>query len=374
MGVPLFEIRHMVKEHNIKLYSSNYTLYGDISDRVFHTLNRFTPDIERYSIDEAFLLFKGFSYVNIEEYARIIRNTTTRNTGIPITIGLAATKTLAKVASKKGKKYPGSGGVKALFSQADIDMALSDFPVGDLWGIGRRYEKKLTDFGIRTAAQFIKLNPKWVQRNMTVTGLRMWHELRGKSCIPLDDQPANKKGMCSSRSFGSLITDYKVISNAVSEYSSIVARKLREENTCCKHLRVFLGTHPFRDDLPQYHASYGINLKVATNSTVELVRNAERILNKIIYKPGYKYYRAGVMISDIIPADQIQTYLFDEVDIETSVREAKLMKIMDSVNKIYGRDMVRVANLGYGKEHKLKAVNLSPCYTTRIKDVFEIKV
>lgn len=212
MGIALFEIRELVKKHNIILYSSNYTLYGDLSDRVYNTLGRFTPDIERYSIDEAFLLFKGFDYVNIADYARVIRDTTTRNTGIPITIGLAHTKTLSKVASKKGKQDPKSGGVKALLNQNDIDEALSDFPVGDLWGIGGKYAKLLDHVGIKTASQFIKLNPNWVKRNMTITGLRMWHELQGTSCIALEDVPATKKGMCSSRSFGSLITDYKYIS------------------------------------------------------------------------------------------------------------------------------------------------------------------
>lgn len=373
MGVPLFEIRELVKQHNIIVYSSNYTLYGDISDRVYHTLARYTPDIERYSIDEAFLLFKGFDYYDIEQYARMIRETTTKNTGIPITIGLAHTKTLAKVASKKSKKDPKSGGVKVLFSAADIAEALSDFPVGDLWGIGGKYTKLLNHYGIHTASQFIKLNPAWVKRNMTITGLRMWHELQGKSCIPLEDSPANKKGMCSSRSFGTLITDYKFISNAVAEYASIVGRKLREENTCCKHMRVFVGTHPFRDDLPQYNGSFGVNFKVATSSTVEMVHMAERIL-KVVFKPGYHYYRAGVMINDIIPSNQVQTNLFDDIGSDTRTKQAKLMKVMDNVNKIYGRDMVRTGGLGYGLEHKLKAMNLSPCYTTRIKDIITIKV
>lgn len=161
--------------------------------------------------------------------------------------------------------------------------------------------------------------------------------------------------------------------DAVAEYASIVGRKLREENTCCNHIRVFIGTHPFRDDLPHYNGSFGVNFKVATNSTIELVGMAEKILKKI-YRSGYHYYRAGVMINDIIPSNRVQTYLFDDVDPATRVKQAKLMKVMDSVNKIYGRDVIRTGNLGYGSEHKLKAMNLSPCYTTRIKDVITIKV
>lgn len=369
-GVPAFEIKELIEQHGVAVFSSNYTLYGNISDRVFHTLSRFTPEIERYSIDEAFLLFSGFEHYDIGEYARHIVNTTIGNTGIPVSMGLAVTKTLAKVANKIAKKDPTAAGVKVLIDQQEIDQVLGDFPVEDLWGIGGRYALKLYSYGIKTAGQFVRLRPDWVQRNLTINGLRMWHELRGKPCIPLEEIAPSKKGICSSRSFGKLQTEQEVIAEAVANFAAVCGRKLREQRSSCRMMQVFINTHPFRQDLPAYCASRTHVFDVPTNSTIEMVASAKRLLNAI-FRNGYHYKKAGVLVTDIVPEDQVQMNLFDKIDRE---KQAKAMRALDLVNGNFGTDIVRLGSMGYQKKWKLRNEMLSPCYTTRLSDLFKIQV
>lgn len=369
-GVPIFTIKELVQKNNIQIFSSNYTLFEEVSLRVFNTLSRFTPDIERYSIDEAFLQFNGYENYDIEEYARHIVATTIQNTGIPVSMGLAHSKTLSKVANKLSKTDPNCRGVRALLTKEDIETALIDFPVEDLWGIGGQYAKLLHNMGIKTAGQFVKLNPGWIKRNLNITGLRMWHELQGKSCIPLEDVPPNKKGICSSRSFGKLMTEKEPISEAIANFAALCARKLRNQKSCCKVMSVFICTHPFREDLPQYYKSKLVKFQVATNSTIEMIAEAQNAFSEI-FKKGYHYKKAGVIVMDIIPANQVQTNIFDTID---RGKQAKAMKALDLINGIYGHDVVRLGSQGYSKEWKLRAENLPPCYTTRLSDLITIKI
>ena len=369
-GIPLFTIKDLVEKHHIAVFSSNYSLFEEVSLRVFNTLSRFTPEIERYSIDEAFLQFKGYEHYDIEEYARQIVATTIKNTGIPVSMGLARTKTLSKVANKLSKSDPDCRGVKALLNQQDIDNALKDFPIEDIWGIGGQYTQLLHKMGIHTASQFLKLNTDWIKRNLNITGLRMWHELKGKSCIPLEEIPPNKKGICSSRSFGKLMTEKEPITEAIANYAALCARKLRAQKSCCKVMKVFIQTHPFRADLPQYHGGKLINFEVATNSSIEMVAKAQEAFAQI-FRKGYHYKKAGILVMDIIPESQVQTSIFDNLDRD---KQAKAMKALDLINGRYGIDVVRLGSQGYGKEWKLRSENLPPCYTTQLKDLIEIRL
>jgi len=367
-GVPIFTIKDIVKQNKINVFSSNYSLFEDISLRVFHTLGCFTPEIERYSIDEAFLQFKGYEYYDIVEYAKHIVAVTIKNTGIPVSMGLAHTKTLSKVANKLSKSDPDCQGVKSLLSKDEIAVGLKDFPIEDVWGIGGRYAALLHGMGIRTASQFLKLNPEWIKKNMNITGLRMWHELQGKSCIPLEQIPPGKKGMCTSRSFGKLMTACEPISEAIANYGAVCARKLRAQHSCCKTMKVFIQTHPFRMDLPQYNASKLIVFDVPTNNTFEIVSKAQEAFSEI-FKKGYHYKKAGIMVMDIIPENQVQANFFDIVDRE---KQSKVMNALDLINGRLGHDVVRLGSQGYGGDWKLKSDNLPPNYTTQMNDLIQI--
>lgn len=370
MGVPAFEIKELIEKNNINVFSSNYTLYGDMSNRVMTTLSRFTPEIEIYSIDEAFLQFKGFEFYDLEKYAKHIVKTTTVNTGIPISIGIAPTKTLAKLANKLAKITPNSGGVKIIRTSEEIKAALKDFPVNDIWGIGRKYSMMLNQHGVNTALQFSELPQDWVKSRMTITGVRMWLELKGKTCISMELVPPSKKGICTSRSFGTMLTDLDQISEAVSNYTVQCAKKLRTQDTSCRAITVFVHTNSFRKDLKQYYNSRSIVLPVATNSTIELVKHALDAL-KAIYRKGYQYKKAGVIVTDIIPSSQCQANLFYDLDNE---KHNKIMTALDKINSLYGTNKLRLGSQGFGRTWKLKNEKISPCYTTRIKDLIKVKV
>ncbi|PYF68478.1 Y-family DNA polymerase [Pedobacter nutrimenti] len=371
MGVPAFQIKDLIEEKQVHVFSSNYTLYGDMSNRVMTTLSRFSPNVEIYSIDEAFLLFDGFDHYNLSDYARIIVQTTTKNTGIPISIGIAPTKTLAKLANKIAKKDPIKfQGVMALMNRDEIRAALLDFPVQDVWGIGNRYAMMLNQYGIKTALQFVNLPPDWVKTKMTITGLRMWHELRGKPCIPMEENPPSKKGICTSRSFGKMLNDYEPIAEAVANYSARCAMKLRAQNSSCKVITVFLNTNGFRTDLKQYNNSKSIVLPVATNSSFELNKFALQALC-YIFKSGYSYKKAGVMVTDIVPQSQSQKNLFYQIDDQ---KQNKIMQALDKINALYGSDKLRFGAQGFARQWRLKNEMLSPCYTTRLNELIRIKL
>lgn len=369
MGAPAFQIKDVIESNNVAVFSSNYTLYGDMSARVMRTISGFAENIEIYSIDEAFIDFRGMENFDLAVYGRKIVRTVTRNTGIPVSMGIAPTKTLAKVANKYAKKYKGYKGVCLIDTEEKRVKALQKFKIEDVWGIGRRYEKLLKYHGVNTAYDFTQKSRSWVRKNMTVVGERMWDELRGFPCIEMEDTAKAKKQICTSRSFGTRLTEFEDIFEAVSNYTASCAAKLRKQKSCAAGIMVFIMTNPFRENDPQYVNSRHYKLPVATNSTSELIEFSKLLL-KEIYKKGYSYKKAGTIITEIIPENPVQGDLFDVKD---RAKQKLLMNAVDKINDGAGTYKVRIASQGYGKKWKLKNEKLSPCYTTRIDDIIKIK-
>ena len=364
MGANFFEIENIVKKHDVQVFSTNFVLYADMSLRVKGLLTQFCPQIEDYSIDENFLDFQGFEHINLKDHCKKIVQTIKQGTGIPVSIGIAPTKTLAKVANKYAKRYPAYQNVCLIDSEEKRVKALKNFEIGDVWGIGRQHTKRLTAMGVKTAYDFTQLPQAWVRKYMTVVGERTWSELLGTPCIQMETAPPPKQTIMVSRSFGKMIEDYTTISEAVSNYIAMAAAKLRKQKSCAAALLVFIDTNPYREDLSQYSQHIIMRLPVASNSTQELINYALDGLRKI-YRPGYLYKKAGVMMMDICSEKAVQGNLFDTVDRK---KHGRLMTVLDTVNNRYGRNTLKFAGMGDGKAWKIKQERLSPCYTTRLSD------
>lgn len=369
MGAPAFEIKDVIDKNHVAVLSSNYTLYGDMSNRVMTTLSRYVPEMEIYSIDEAFLNFSGFNNFNLVEYCREITSVTKQNTGIPVSLGIAPTKALAKVANKIAKKNPQHKSVYVLENEEQIKNILSTYPIEDVWGIGGRYALKLQKMGVKTAGDFTRLPGGWVKNEMTIVGFRLWEELQGFPRFELELTAKGKKNICTSRSFGQMSDDYQVLSEAVSNYAASCAAKLRKQKSASGVIMVFVHTNHFRTDLPQYGRNITIELPVANNSSIELVKYAQKGL-KAIFKKGYQYKKAGVIVMDIVPETSIQANMFYDLDQD---KHKKAMVAMDQLNGRFGKNLVKIGSQGYGRKWKLKQEKLSPCYTTRLEDVLKIK-
>ena len=369
MGIPAFRITKFLQQNQVAVYSSNYALYGDLSHRVMSTLEKFAPELEIYSIDEAFLNLAGLS-VQLEEYAKKIRKTVLKNIGIPVSVGIGPTKVLAKTANYYAKKVPDNQGIYVLDSPVKINAALKLFAIEEVWGIGRQYTKLLKSLNIKTAWDFTQLQDDWVKKKMTVVGLRVKKELEGVSCLEMELVPAAKKVICTSRSFGDSQTELGPIREAVATYAARCAAKLRKERSCAGMLMVFIHTNGFRTDELQYEKNFLCKLPVATNSTMELIRYALYAL-EAIYQKGYRYKKAGVLVLDIVPDDRVQGALFDRVDRH---KHAAIMKTLDAVNSKYGRDTLKIAAQGSGEKWKLRQEKLSPCYTTKWDEIITIRV
>ncbi|MBG9378787.1 Y-family DNA polymerase [Panacibacter sp. DH6] len=369
MGTPEFMIREQLKEHNVKIFSSNYTLYGDLSDRVMKTLASFVPRMEIYSIDEAFLDMHELQHTDLLKLAVEIRRTIRKHIGIPVTVGIAPTKTLAKMANRYAKKRYKDVGVYWAADQRLIDEMLAFTEVGDIWGIGMQYARKLTLKGFKTAMDLKSAPDDWIRQQMSVVGLRLIHELRGQASIKWEFTPPAKKNICTSRSFGKLITEYKTIAEAVTNYTALCALKLRQQNACAARLNVFLQTNPHRTQDQQYMHSVTLALEVASNITSELIKYALKGLS-IIYKPGYNFMKCGVMVLDIIPQDKIQYSFFDTAE---RTKQRTMMQAFDKVNRVFGKDIVRFASQGFEKKYRLRAEFLSKRYSTNIDELVIIK-
>jgi DNA polymerase V len=369
MGVPAYQVKTEIKQHGIGVFSSNYSLYGDMSNRVMSTLSSFVENMEVYSIDESFLDFSGFERFDLKEYGEKIVKTTTKGTGIPVSLGIAPTKTLSKVANKFAKKFPAYKGTCIIDSEEKRIKALQLTEISDVWGIGRRRAKLLSKYNVKTAFDFTQLPVGWVRQKMTVTGEQLWKELNGISCIDMEFVPPAKKTICTSRAFGQTITDLEGLKESVSTYAAICAEKLRKQKSCALSLMVFIHTNNFREDLPQYLQNSVIEFPVATNSTIEIVKYA-LIALKRIYKKGYQFKKAGVTITEIIPDAAIQTNIFDNVDRE---KHARLMSVVDQLNDGFKKNNLRLAVQEGSRRWRLKQEKLSPCYTTRISDVLHFK-
>ncbi len=370
MGVPLFQIRKEVEKYGIALFSSNYVLYGDMSRRVMSLLSCYTPKLDQYSIDEAFIDFSDMGDSKyMQKYGQKIVRTVGKGTGIPISLGIAPTRTLAKVASKFAKKYKGYHGCCIIDTEEKRQKALDLFEVGDVFGIGRKMKEHLSKYGIRTAADFARLDGEWVRTAFSITGYRTWRELHGEACISLDELPA-KKSICVSRSFADEgITDKQKLEEAVANFASDCARKLREQNTICRQLTVFAYTSRFRTDLPQDFINLNIRLEIGTNDTSEIIKNAIEGLRANYREGNYAYKKAGVILWDISSANAVQGNLFDKRN------RSKLSALQQTIDKINRRDGIgTVRNAIQGSDRlNIKREHLSPQYTTDINDILVLK-
>lgn len=363
MGVPAYQIKNLVSSHEVAVFSSNYTLYGDMSGRVMSILAGLAPEIEVYSIDEAFLNLDGIQ--NIQSLGIDIVNKISRSTGIPVSLGIAPTKTLAKVANKFAKKYPAYNRLCIIDTEEKRIKALKLTDITDVWGIGRRQATKLEKQRVKTAYDFTQLPGSWIRKNMTVVGERTWKELRGISCIDMESAPPTKKQICTSRSFGKMLTDIDTMAEAIATHASTCAKKLRQQKSYAMSLMVFIHTNNFREDLPQYWKNTVIHLPVPTNDTLEIVHYALAGL-KTIFIQGYQYKKAGVIITEITEGAQMG--LFDKID---RTKREQLMQTIDQINGKHSQ-LVKLAIQGSGRDWKLKQEQLSQRYTTDINEILTI--
>ena len=366
MGVPVFQVRDIIDNNNVYVFSTNFALYGDMSSRVMSLLSDISPEIEIYSIDEAFMNFTGVK--DSVHLASRIKSVVTKSTGIPISIGIAATKTLSKVANYFAKKQTANG-VYALTEQQQIVQALKELPVSKLWGVGSRHLRMLNSYGINTAYDFIQLNEEWVLEKMTIMGLRMQRELKGDPCFGIDAYPSRKKNIRTSRSFGVKVKSLQTIQESIIAHAARCAEKLRIENSCARYVSVILRTNPFSKSQDYYYGYKSINLEIPTNDSMEIV-NAAKILLGSIYKEGLIYTKSGVIVGDTVPADQVQLNLFYSE--QGREKRKNLYKSVDFINQTMGRDKIQLLGQGIAKKWKLKQENLSPCYTTRWTDLLRV--
>lgn len=369
MGQPFYQLRELTEQHQVTALSSNFALYGDMSRRVMNTLKQFAPTIEVYSIDEAFLYFGGMDEAALKEVGAHITQTVRKHTGIPVSIGIAPTKTLAKVAAKLCKQYPALKGSCVMHRPQDIEKVLRAFPVGDVWGIGRRYAKMLKGLEIHTAWQFTQQPEEWVQNKMRIVGVRTWQELHGTPRIKLETARADKQQICTSRSFAKELTDYEDLHASITAFTSISAEKLRKQQSACGQILVFIYTNRFRDDMPQAYESKVIRFETPTDSTLELADYATQAL-QAIYKKGLGYKKAGVILGEIQPKSLLQKNLFDTTDRE---KHTRLMAVVDTINQSEGRNTLILAAQGFDAL-KMNRNHLSPSYTTSWDDILKVKI
>lgn len=372
MGQPFYQVKNLVEKNEVAVFSSNYTLYGDMSRRVMSLLSTYAPSIDIYSIDEAFLDFSGIAEGDeLKQYAENMVRHIKKGTGIPISLGIASTKTLAKVASKFAKKYKAYNGVCMIDTEEKRQKALQLFDISDVWGIGRKASKKLQYHGIKTAWDFVQKSQTWVRNMLTITGERTWRELRGENCIETEELP-HKKSICTSRSFPDKgLNKLSDVEEAVANFAAQCSRKLREQHTVCKSITLFAYTSRFRTDLQQDYIHKTINLEVPTNNIQELVALAVAALRDNWKGEEYLYKKAGVIVWNISPDNAIQGSVFDTIDRN---KQTALSKIIDEINKKNGYNTIRVALQGYNKNWHLKSEHISKQYTTNLKDIIEVKV
>ena len=354
MGEPYFKVKKIVKENNVKIFSSNYSLYGDISRRVMKTLKQFSPKIEIYSIDEAFLDLSSIKDKDLLEYGSIIRKTILKWTGIPTSIGIATTKTLSKIANHVAKKD--SLGVINLINTQQIDKILKKIKINDVWGVGRQLTKFYIKNGINTAYQLKKMPDAWIKKNTNVFGGRTVMELKGLSCISLETYQEKRKNCCVSRSFGRKVTKLEELNESVTTHCLNAAEKIRLDNQTTKKITVFIRTSPFQKDKNYYVNSKDIDLPIRTNDSIELVKQA-LIALKYIYKKGYKYQKVGIIFSALSDVGIYKKNLFSLINSEE--KRKKLMKAIDYTNNKYGRNALSIAHAGLKKKWNIKRQHYS---------------
>jgi len=409
MGKTVFKIRHLIAKHNIHVFSSNYTLYADMSQRIMNILATFTPDIEIYSIDEAFLRLDRLAERDSLRLDRLaerdylslghrMRKQVMQWTGIPVSVGIAQTKTLAKLANTIAKREkplntiakrekPLNGVAKreitmntiakretplngvcdfTRLSRTEREHFMKSTPVEKIWGVGRQYSKKLNMMGVNTVHDFVQLDPKLVRKHMTVVGYRTWLELNGTSCIELEDHTPDKKQIISSRSFGTPITELAPLKEALASYAARAAEKLRSQDGLASIMHVYITTNYFSNS-PQYWKTAAARIHPATAYTPRLIQTAEELLEHI-YRDGYRYKKAGIVLSGISPATSAQYDLF----VRSSPREPNIMKAVDHINHVWGMGTVRTVAEGLKKDWSMQRSQLSKRFTTVWEEVLEV--
>lgn len=359
MGAPLFQVEDLIERENVAVFSSNYTLYGDMSSRVMEALTYFSPELEVYSVDEAFL------DLETESAAEEIRAKIYRWTGLPVSIGIAPNKTLAKIANRTAKKTG-----RGIFSLSDKTLQteiLAKMPVSDIWGIGYNSAKKLKALGIETALQLKEMDRRWARKLLTVVGARLVEELNGKICLPLELAPPPKKSITCSRSFGQLIASIEELHEALDDYLVKACEKLRKQNLTANAVTVFLNTNRF-SKLPQYSNSKTVELANATSSTIELRRWTKRILNEI-YRENFFYKKVGVILQGLQPERSETVRLYDEKQYE---KEKRLCRAIDRLSRRFGRGTVKFGSRKTHRSWHMLCERKSNHYTTSLKDVLQI--
>jgi DNA polymerase V len=359
MGAPYFQNKTRMQQHNVYVFSSNYALYGDLSHRVMDLLQQMEPEVEIYSIDEAFIGLPISRTRQLTEYGHRLRKRIGQCVGIPVSIGIGPTKTLAKIANRIAKKKPSHDGVFDMTEHNDPDRLLAAVAVEDVWGIGRQYAKKLNRRGIVNGLQLKNADSAWIRKHLTVSGLRTVMELQGVSCLPLADIPANRKSLVSSRSFGRPVTLRTELREAVASYVSAAAARLRTQGLVAGFLHVFLATNRFKEDLPQYSSILMTGLSLPTDCTSTLIRSACQVLERI-YRPGYQYQKAGVMLTGLMPRNQCQPNLF----LPPADDRVALMAAVDRINTRWGRNTLQFGAAGLIKPWTMRQYRKSPAYTT----------
>ena len=367
MGAPFFQYKSLFQKNNVKIFSSNYALYADISERVMNILNKYTPDIEVYSIDESFLKFNGYDdFFNIEKIAHQIKQEILKGVGVPTCVGLAPTKALAKIANRIAKKFPKQlNGIYSIDSEEKRIKALKWIAIEDVWGIGRRLAARLRFLNINNAYDFTQLSDQYIRKEFSVVELRLKKELLGESILKLEDIK-NKKNIATTRSFEHDENDFEFLKERVVTFASSCAEKLRKQNSNANLISVFIQTNPQKETL-QYRRNVVLKLPFASNSSITLAKYAIKGLEQI-YKEGFAYKRAGVIVSGITDANQKQLNLFSDED----SRHQELMKTIDGLNRKIGETKIKLGSQDLERTWKMRQEHLSKNYTTNINQLIEI--
>ncbi|WP_028890066.1 Y-family DNA polymerase [Tenacibaculum ovolyticum] len=367
-GAPIFKWEQFCKNNNITVLSSNYPLYGDMSTRVMKILEQFSPDIEVYSIDEAFLELKGFEKYDLEQYSTQIRNRVLQWTGIPTCVGIAPTKALSKVANKIARKFPEeTKGVYVIDSDEKRIKALKWTSIENVWGIGSRLQKTLKGKGCVKAYDFTQLNDEWVRKKLSITIWKLKKDLEGESKILLDE-PTTKKAIATTRSFEYTFSDIDNIKERIATFAVSCAEKLRKQNSSCHMVIVMLRSDRHKKDSEQHSISKTVVFSYPTDSTLTISKSAVEAV-RTIFKKGIKYKRAGVIVTGLVPSDNYQINMFEK----ENPKHKPLMLVIDKLNKTFKSDKVKLASQDLQRTWKMRQERLSPKYTTNINDIISVK-
>ena len=365
-GTPWFQMEEIAKKHGIQAYSSNYTLYGDMSNRVVQVLRTFTPNLEVYSIDESFLRIETLlkSYSSPGDLGQTIKEKIKVTTGLPVCVGMGESKTLAKLANYLAKKHSQFSGVCDISTmpKEELYQWMTETPVGEVWGIGRQIAKRLQAMKIQTVFDLLQASPQLMRQQFGVVMERLCYELRGVSCLQLEEVAPAKQQIVSSRSFGQLVTSLTALTESVATHTARGAEKLRGQHSVTGALTIFIQTNPFKQNEPQHHQSILVPLSDPTDNTLTLITAAIAGL-KQIYQSGFRYKKAGVIFSLLADKPTVQQSLFD--DIEVKGKSAGLMKALDSINSRFGNAVIRSAATGTTQAWQMRSDKRSPNYTTR---------